>query len=153
MTRAYIRLDPEYPDRKADYPDGAFTALTMTICYGAQQPKPGRFRSRKLLAVLLERRARWIGYLLDHGDLIELPDGTLYIDGWDEWQEGDWRVVERMSRIRNRKRNQDRNDDRHPPSDVSVSVSNSESVSGAPNARPARLVKQADGTFVVVEAA
>lgn len=105
--RAYLRLDPHLADKKADYPDGAHRAFTDTLCFAEQQPKRGRFRNRKLLAVLLERRARWIGYLIEHGDLVELPSGELYVDGWDEWQEGDVTVPERMRRLRNRKREGD----------------------------------------------
>ncbi len=30
MTRAYIRLDPAFDERKYDYPDGAYAALVAT---------------------------------------------------------------------------------------------------------------------------
>lgn len=105
--RAYLRLDPNFADRKADYPDGAHRAYIDTLCFAEQQEPRGRFRSRKLLAVLLEKRARWITYLVQHGDLIETPTGQLVVDGWEEWQEGDWKVHERVQRIRNRKRQED----------------------------------------------
>lgn len=113
--RAYLRLDPNLADRKHDYPDGAHRAFTDTLCFAEQQPHRGRFRSAKLLAVLLDKRARWIKYLVEHGDLIEQPDGSLYVDGWDEWQEGDWKVHERVARIRNKKRRGDT-----PPTDTGV---------------------------------
>ena len=102
--RAYLRLDPNATDRKSDYPDGAFRAFFETLCHAEQQPQRGRFRNRKLLAVLLERRARWIPYLIEHGDLVETKSGKLYVDGWDEWQEGDVTVSERMRRLRSRQR-------------------------------------------------
>ena len=102
--RAYLRLDPNLPDRKADYPDGAHRAYIDTLCFAEQQPQRGRFRNAKLLAVLLEKRARWIPYLIQHGDLIAYDDGKLYVDGWDEWQEGDVTVSERMKRLRSRQK-------------------------------------------------
>lgn len=102
--RAYIRVDPNAVERKADYPDGAWRAFFEAMMHAESQPKRGRFKNRKLLAVLLERRARWITYLIEHGDLIELPSGALYVEGWDEWQEGDATVSERMRRLRSRRR-------------------------------------------------
>lgn len=102
--RAYLRLDPQLADMKASYPDGAFRAFVEVLCWAEQQHPRGVFRSRKLLAVLLEKRARWIPFLIEHGDLIEMATGQLVVDGWTEWQEGDWKVHERVQRIRNRKR-------------------------------------------------
>lgn len=100
--RAYLRLDPHAADNKAEYPDGAFRAFFETLCFAEHQPQRGRFRNRRLLAVLLEKRARWIPFLIEHGDLIEFGDGKLYVEGWDEWQEGDVTVSERMKRLRSR---------------------------------------------------
>ena len=102
--RAYLRLDPEVADKKVGYPDGAFRAFIECITLAEQQPQRGRFRNEKLLRVLLDKRARWVPYLVQHGDLVYQPDGRIYLDGWDEWQEGDWKVYERVARIRNRKR-------------------------------------------------
>jgi hypothetical protein len=34
-----------------------------------------------------------------------LEDGTVYVDGWNEWQEGDLTVRDRMAALRNRRRN------------------------------------------------
>jgi hypothetical protein len=105
MTRAYLRLDPALLDHKGDYPDGAGFAFVLTLCLAEQQPKRGIFKSEKLLRVLLERRARWVPYLIEHGDLLRRAGGSLYVDGWDEWQEGDWKVHERVARVRNRRSN------------------------------------------------
>jgi hypothetical protein len=102
--RAYLRLDPNAAEKKEDYPDGAFRAFIECLCLAEQQPKRGRFRNKRLLAVLLERRSRWIKYLIERGDLVELASGALYVDGWDEWQEGDVTVSERMRRLRSRRR-------------------------------------------------
>lgn len=102
--RAYLRVDPNLADNKVGYPDGAFRAFIEVLCFAEQQHPRGVFRSRKLLAVLLERRARWITYLVEHGDIEELATGQLVVEGWTEWQEGDWKVHERVQRIRNRQR-------------------------------------------------
>lgn len=101
--RAYLRLDPHLPEHKAGYSDGAFRAFVEILCLGEQQPTRGAFKSERLLRVLLERRARWIRFLIAGGDLIVAADGQLYIDGWREWQEGDVTVPERMRRLRSRK--------------------------------------------------
>lgn len=103
MTRAYLRLDPNFSDRKAHYPDGAIAAYVAILCHAEQQPQRGRFRNAKLLRVLLDKRARWLRFLIENGDLVEQNDGRLYVDGWDEWQEGDVTVPERMRRLRARK--------------------------------------------------
>lgn len=104
MTRAYIRLDPAFDEHKESYPDGPYAALVATLCLAEHQPERGRFRSTDYLRRLLGRRGRHLAYLLEHGDLLELPDGRVYVDGWDEWQEGDWKVGERVARIRHRAR-------------------------------------------------
>lgn len=102
--RAYLRVDPDLVDHKATYPDGAFRAYVEVLCFAEQQHPRGVFRNRKLLAVLLDKRAKWIQFLLDHDDLILMPTGQLVVEGWEEWQEGDWKVAERMKRVRGRER-------------------------------------------------
>ncbi|HEX8865860.1 MAG TPA: hypothetical protein VF821_09415 [Lentzea sp.] len=102
--RSYIRLDPRFAERKGSYSDGAYAALIDVFCYAEQQADRGRFKSEAVLKAFLGRRARHIPYLIERGDLVEQPDGRLYVDGWDEWQEGDWQVAERMRRVRERKR-------------------------------------------------
>jgi hypothetical protein len=108
MPRSYLRLDPHFYERKAlrqGYPPGAVAALVGCLCLAETQPERGRFRDRRVLSVLLGPSARWIPFLVDHGDLIEQAAfPRLYVDGWDEWQEGDVTVRERMERMRNRPR-------------------------------------------------
>src|SRR6266566_4353632 len=103
MTRAYLRLDPNLPDHKESYPDGALASFVLTLCLADQQSPRGRFKSERLLRVLLGKRGRWVPFLLQKRDLILQKDGRIYVDGWDEWQEGDVTVPERMARLRARK--------------------------------------------------
>lgn len=102
MPRAYLRLDPGFDEAKESYPDGPYAALVATFCLAELQAQRGRFRSLDYLARLLGKRGRHVQYLVLHGDLTLLDDGRVYVDGWDEWQEGDWKVSERVGRIRNR---------------------------------------------------
>ena len=102
MSRAYLRLDPSFDEHKYRYPDGAYRALIATFCLAETQSTRGHFRDLAYLRGLLGRCGRWARYLLDHGDLVLLTDGRVYVDGWAEWQEGDHTVGERVARIRNR---------------------------------------------------
>lgn len=116
MPRSYFRTLPDCYERKAfgtdrhpPYPPAAIACFLGCLCFAEQQPERGRFKSRRLLAVLLEgprgqgrSEARMIPFLIQHGDLVELADGSLYVEGWDELQEGNWQVAERMSRYRAR---------------------------------------------------
>lgn len=103
MPRAYLRLDPEFSERKRDYPDGPYRALIDTLCAAEAEPKRGTFRSLAVLRALLGRSARHLAYLISHGDLAALPDGRIHVVGWEEWQEGNWQVAERMRRVRARR--------------------------------------------------
>lgn len=102
MPRAYLRLDPAFDERKESYPDGPYAALVATFCLAELQAERGRFRSLDYLTRLLGKRGRHAHFLVAHGDLIVSDDGRVYVDGWDEWQEGDWKVAERVARIRGR---------------------------------------------------
>ena len=112
--RAYLRLDPGFFQRKVvedRYPIPAAMALVACLCLAETQPQRGRFASEKLLRLLLDepesevktRLGRHVRYLIDHGDLVKERNGTLYVDGWDEWQEGDVTVKERMARVRGKR--------------------------------------------------
>lgn len=102
-TRAYLRLDPGFDERKEHYPDGPYAALIAVFCLAESQPDRGRFRNERFLRALMGKRGRHLVYLVARGDVVTLPDGRLYVDGWDEWQEGDWSVPERLTRLRNRR--------------------------------------------------
>lgn len=103
--KAYVRFDPLTDERKAHYTDGQFRAFMHLLFAGARQNPRGRFRNADQLRALLGRHGRYIGFLVDQHDIVALPGGVVYIDGWDEWQEGDLTVGERMARLRVRNRN------------------------------------------------
>ena len=118
MARAYLRLDPAFYEKKLEqgYPLAAIGALAGVLCLAELQPARGRFRDLAVLKALLgPAAAKQVPFLIERGDIIP-EEGRLYVAGWDEWQEGDVTVKERMARIRNRKanRNNDRNPDRIP---------------------------------------
>ena len=107
MTRAYVRLDPAYYERKLEQgsPLGAIAALVGCFCMGEHQTTRGYFRDQAVLKALLGKEGgKWVALLIERGDLIVQPNGRIYVDGWEEWQEGDWQVKERMQRVRGRKR-------------------------------------------------
>jgi len=118
MPRSYFRTLPDLYERKAfgtdthpAYPPSAVACFVGVLCFAEQQPERGRFKSRRVLVALLEGPhgkgrsiAKQLGYLIEHGDLVEKADGTLYVEGWDELQEGNWQVAERMERYRDRRK-------------------------------------------------
>lgn len=95
LPRAYLRMSPNldmHPD-----PGG----MVMLLCAANRQPIRGRFRDRQTLERILGR-ARF-RKLIDRHDLIVLEDGRYYVEGWDEWQEGDLTVADRQRRIRDKR--------------------------------------------------
>lgn len=111
--RAYIRTDPDAFQRKAideGYPPAAFGAFMAVLCLAESQRPRGRFMSLAHLKALLAgpggktgAYAKWLPFLVKQGDIVILDDGRPYPPGWDEWQEGDWQVAERMRRVRGRR--------------------------------------------------
>lgn len=131
MGRAYLRVDPAMFERKViqqQYPPMAYAAYSAILCLADSQPVRGRFRDERLMRALLGPLSRQAGFLMDRGDIIPAVEhqecgncpeghgsiGQVYVDGWDEWQEGDWQVKERMSRVRAKKRNGRDAPDRSP---------------------------------------
>lgn len=139
--RAYHRTDPLMDDRKSHYSPAQLGAFLKVQLIAGRQTRRGRFRSLAALkAMLPSAYARHIEFLMDEGDIIPAtrhdpcaqcppgpsPRGELYVDGWDEWQEGDLTVGERMKRLRDRKRNADRNADRNGERNSAVTSTDAE---------------------------
>lgn len=98
LPRAYLRIDPNidqvYPELR--------TTFVGLLCSGHRQPERGRYRDRRLVEALHGRP--FVRRCYERGDLLDLPDGRVYIDGWDQWQEGDHTVADRMRRLREKRR-------------------------------------------------
>jgi hypothetical protein len=98
FPKAYLRMSPNLDM----HPDPA--AMVRALCAAARQPQRGRFRDPVVLERILGRKAYKL--LVQRGDIVPANPGPgIYLDGWDEWQEGDFTVRERMARLRARKRN------------------------------------------------
>ena len=105
-VKAYLRLDPLIDERKSDYTPAQLGAFVKVLALASRQKERGTFKSAKALAgALPSAYARHLAFLVEQGDLIERRDGSVYVDGYDEWQEGDLTVRDRMAKLRNRRRN------------------------------------------------
>lgn len=103
--RAYHRVDPLMDERKSHYSPAQLGTFLKVQLLAGRQTHRGRFRSAQaLVGALPAAYGKHVPFLVEQGDLVTLADGTLYLDGWDEWQEGDITVRDRMARLRNRKR-------------------------------------------------
>jgi hypothetical protein len=96
LPRAYLRLDPNIDQTHPD-----LTAFIRLMCAAARQPERGRFRNLAQFQGLFGKTKAH--QMLAREDVVTLPDGRLYVEGWDEWQEGDHTVAERMKRMRARR--------------------------------------------------
>jgi hypothetical protein len=94
LPKAYLRMSPNLDQ----HPDPL--GMVLAMCAAGRQTDRGRFESRAVLERILGRRRTRA--MLERHDLVVLPDGRLYLDGWDEWQEGDITVGERMRRLRSK---------------------------------------------------
>ena len=104
--RAYHRVDPLMDERKSHYTAAELGAYLKVQLLAGRQTRRGTFRSvAALRGALPAGYVRYLQFLIDEGDLVVRTDGTVYVDGWDEWQEGDLTVRDRMARLRDRKRN------------------------------------------------
>ena len=97
MPRAYLRIDPNI-----DQTVGDLEGFVRLLCSAARQPERGRFRDRAVLERAVGRAK--VAKMIARGDVSALEDGRLYVQGWDEWQEGDLTVGERMKRMRARRK-------------------------------------------------
>lgn len=97
LPRAYLRISPDL-----DQHEDPLTMLRL-ICAAHRQPERGRFRGNASLIRALGKKR--FHEAVARGDLERCRDDQWYLVGWDEWQEGDLTVGERMKRMRSRRRN------------------------------------------------
>lgn len=104
--RAYHRVDPLMDERKGHYTPAQLGSFLKVQLLAGRQSQRGRFRSVAALRSMLPASyVRHVDFLIQEGDLVLCTDGRVYVDGWDEWQEGDLTVRDRMAALRNRRRN------------------------------------------------
>jgi hypothetical protein len=99
LPKAYLRIDPNIDRAKADT-QWAFIRL---LCEANRQPRRGQFKSRALFDNLFGKATA--RKLLAAGDAVEQETGEVMVPGWNEWQEGDYTVGDRMRRMRDRRNN------------------------------------------------
>ena len=88
-----LNLDPGFYERKLDqgYSLPQIAAYVGCLCLADAQSQRGHFRDLVVLKALLGPGARHVPVLLERGDLV-MVGKRVYVEGWDEWQEGDWQV-------------------------------------------------------------
>ena len=95
LPKAYLRMDPDidqkHPDNLAEY--------VRLVCVSARQRPRGRFANRTVMNVLFGRGT--VNQFFARGD-VEEQNGEIVTSGWDDWQEGDMTVAERVRRTRNK---------------------------------------------------
>lgn len=105
LPKAYLRIDPNL-----DSTHPAPGDMVALLCTANRQPRRGYFKSEGVARAALGRRL--FSRSVARGDLRK--NGIGYqVDGWEDWQEGDLNVGERMRRLRDRRRNADRNGERN----------------------------------------
>ncbi len=98
FPKAYLRISPNLDQ----HPDPA--AMVRAICAANRQSERGRFREPAVLERAVGRKS--YRTLVERGDIVPANPGPgVYLEGWDQWQEGDHTVAERMKRLRQRQRN------------------------------------------------
>jgi hypothetical protein len=104
--RAYHRVDPLMDERKGHYTPAQFGTFLKVQLLAGRQTKRGSFRSLLALRRMLPAAySTHVPFLVSEGDLVIRTDESVYVDGWQEWQEGDLTVAERMARLRNKRSN------------------------------------------------
>lgn len=105
LPKAYLRIDPNL-----DSTHPAPGDMIALLCAANRQPQRGYFKSESVAQMALGRALYRRSIV--RGDLRKNGSGY-HVDGWEDWQEGDLNVGERMRRLRERRRNAGRNDDRN----------------------------------------
>ena len=116
LPKAYLRVDPHVASTHEN------AGELLKLMEGAyQQPRRGRFKNIGVLRAAVGRGVANRGIarkdIVGHGAESDCLDAEakprqlcsedlphLYLNGWDEWQEGDFTVAERMRRLRARKK-------------------------------------------------
>lgn len=144
LPRAYLRIDPNldaHPDQDA--------MLTL-ILFGNRCSERGRFRSLSMIEKILGKKR--LKACLDRKDLIPISGGRYYVSGWDEWQEGDLTVGERMGRVRRRRSMSEKDleeDDRNGGVTNTVTEPSPERITGRNSSSEAlTLTLDVDGTDI-----
>ena len=96
LPRAYLRIDPNIDQ----HPDIA--AMIQLLCAAHRQVDRGRFRDLSIVERSIGKGR--VRKAIERGDLVPLDDGRWYLQGWDDWQEGDLTVGDRMRRMRSRRK-------------------------------------------------
>ena len=95
FPKAYLRMSPNLDQ----HPDPL--GMVLLLCAANRQTERGRFDAKAIVQRVVGRRR--LKAMMERGDIVQLIDGRLYVDGWDEWQEGDLTVADRMRRMRQRR--------------------------------------------------
>lgn len=94
LPKAYLRISPDLDQHEDPM------VMVLLICAANRQPQRGRFKSSAVVERIIGRKR--FAKCVARGDLVH--EGTAwYLDGWDEWQEGDLTVGERMRRLREKR--------------------------------------------------
>lgn len=94
LPKAYLRLDPNIDETHPEW-----QWLVLLLLKANRQPVRGRFKDQVVLERALEGPERFARFAARQ-DILEAEDGSWYVAGWDDWQEGDLEVGERMARLR-----------------------------------------------------
>jgi len=94
-------------------------SMVKAMCAAARQPDRGRFRHPEVLERAVGKRQ--YRAMVERGDVVPANPGV-YLDGWDEWQEGDHTVAERMKRMRDRRKRRGNARVTPPPSPARIDV-------------------------------
>jgi len=140
LPKAYLRIDPNIDQTHAEP-----LAMLRLLCAANRQTWRGRFKNRAVLEGLFGRAM--VRRMADRGDIEEGEFGRWYVTHWDEWQEGDHTVGDRMRRLRaSREASSTRkltvtapSPDSNPPSEASRRLGVKASTNGPPTPQRGRL--------------
>lgn len=114
LMRSYIRMDPQMVEKKLaqGYSLAQIGAYAMLMNQAEQQPERGWFKSMGVLREAMDCMAEEFGakakvsqhlpFLFEQRDVVKI-EGRYYVEGWNEWQEGDHTPQARMELVRGRK--------------------------------------------------